>query len=175
MNDEHLNSDTLIDYLHGELDAQDDARAMQHIVACAQCSALHDEQAALTDTLRAYARATERELPAGVTARIWDAIERENFAPSWLERAQAFLRPAYALPIAAALVVALYLGITTPQHGQALANIDATYYLEDHAALTGTVPFSEGSAVPALLENEETGSDQHWVASTGASDIASDR
>jgi len=174
MNNEHLELGTIIDYLHNELDAGDDAYVMAHLTSCAACNALYDEQAELTEGLRAYARATEQALPPGVIARIREAVEREA-APRWSERFRAFLRPAYALPVAAALVLAMYFGISGSYRGPAPANIDAAYYLEDHAALTSTVPFNEGTVVPASLESEETGSDQHWVASTGASDIAEDR
>jgi len=173
MKQQHLDTDLIIDYLHHELAADEDALAMQHLSACAECRALHDAQADLSEALRGYARQTERELPAGVVARIWDVVERESAAPSFFQQMRGFFRPAYALPVAAALVAAIYFGALPHDHDT--ARIDAAYYLEDHAALTSTVPFNEGTVVPASLENEETGSDQHWVATTGASDIAAER
>lgn len=172
MNNEHLDINALIDYLHRELDPGEDATVMQHIGTCAQCSAAYNEQAQLSESLRAYARATERELPAGVIARVRDAVEKEHAAPTLAGRLSAWLRPAIAVPAAALLALALYFGVIAPRVPATTAIIDAAYYLDDHAALTNTVPFSEGNVVPASLENDETGSDQHWVAATGASDIA---
>jgi len=172
MNNEHLDTDTLIDYLHRELPPGQDATVMQHLNACVQCRAQYDEQARLTESLRAYGQATEREIPAGVVARIWDAVEKEHAAPTLLERLSGWMRPAIAIPVGALLALALYFGAIAPRMAGTTAIIDAAYYLDDHAALTSTVPFSEGNVVPASLENDETGSDQHWVASTGASDIA---
>ncbi len=172
MNTTHIDLDTLLDYLHRELPPGADAVVLQHLAACSQCRALHDEQAQLSDSLRAYGRASERELPAGVVARIWDAVDAERAAPSLAQRLASWLRPAIALPVAAAIAVVLYLGIARPHFAPTSAVIDAAYYIDDHAALTSTVPFSQGNVVPPSLENDETGADQRWVASTGASDIA---
>lgn len=174
MNNEHLSIETLVDYLHHELDPHDDARVMQHLTACADCRTQHERQISLTEALHAYGRTTYRDMPAGVVARIWDVVEGVRPEISLADRFRAFLRPAYALPAAAVLVLAVYFGVVAP-HNSNLATIDAAYYLEDHAALTNTVPFNEGTVVPASLERDETGSDQHWVASTGTSDIAADR
>jgi anti-sigma factor RsiW len=173
MKQQHLDTDIIIDYLHHELAVDDDAHVMQHISACAECAALYDRQAQLTEALRGYARDTESDLPAGVVARIWYAVERESAGPSFIQQLRAFFRPVYALPVAAALIAAVYFGAMP--HDNDSAHIDAAYYLEDHAALTSTVPFNEGTVVPTSLENDETGSDQHWVATTGASDIAAER
>lgn len=175
MNNEHLSIETLVDYLHHELDPHDDARVMQHLTACADCRTQHDRQVTLSEALHAYGRSTDRELPAGVIARIWDSVESARPDVSLADRFRAFLRPAYALPAAAVLVAAVYFGVVASHNASNLATIDAAYYLEDHAALTNTVPFNEGTVVPASLESDETGSDQHWVASTGTSDIAADR
>jgi len=175
MTDEHYDIATIVDYLHHELTPERDADVLQHLGTCSACRELYDGEADLSASLRAYAKVTECELPAGVVARIWDTLESTGSAPSWTERLRVLLRPAYALPIAAALVIAAYFGVVSPAVHPNVATIDAAYYLEDHAALTSTVPFSEGAVVPASLESDETGSDQHWVASTGPSDIAETR
>jgi anti-sigma factor RsiW len=172
MNAEHIELDKLIDYLHHELPPGDDAAVMSHLATCAACRALSEEQAHLTEALRSYARSTERELPAGVVARIWDAVETQRAGPAWRRRIAAWLRPVVAIPLAAAFALLLYVGVVQPRLNPTGAVISAAYYLDDHAALTSTVPFSQGNVVPASLENDETGSDQRWVASTGASDIA---
>jgi len=171
VNTVHIDIETLIDYLHRELAPGDDVAVMAHLADCAPCRALYEDEARLSDSLRAYARANEQELPAGVAAIIRATIRHEGTAPSWAQRFSLWMRPAIALPVAAALVFAMYLGIAKPYLGTT-AVIDAAYYIDDHAALTSTVPFGQGNVVPATLENDETGADQRWVASTGASDIA---
>ncbi len=172
MNTTHIDIETLIDYLHNELAPGDDAVVMSHLAACAPCEALYQEQAKLSEALRGYARASERELPPGVVARIWDAVEAQRAPSAWAQRLSAWLRPVIAIPVAAAVALVLYFGVVQPRLSPASAVISAAYYLDDHAAITSTVPFSQGNIVPASLENDETGSDQRWVASTGASDIA---
>jgi anti-sigma factor RsiW len=142
----HLTDDQLIDYLHGELAPGEDAAFALHLSACDGCRERYDDEAHLSEDLRAYARAAERELPVGIRAAVWDAIERPA-GPRW---GFAWLRPAFALPVAAALVVVAFAGFSVSHHGSTPA-IDAAYYLDDHAALTGAVPFNEGNTVPAAL------------------------
>lgn len=155
MKQEHVTTEQLIDYLHGELAPGDDAHILQHLEHCGACAAAYDEQARVTEALRAYARASERELPQGVVNRIWDQIEREERSPSWGARIAAFWRPAVAVPVAAVLVVGAFFGFTATHHA-AVTTIDASYYLQDHAAITGTVPFSEGIVVPSGLGSAGT-------------------
>jgi predicted anti-sigma-YlaC factor YlaD len=168
---EHLTTEQLIDYLHRELEFEGDAVILTHLDTCAECRAQYDSQAQLSELLRAHARATERELPQSVITGIWDTIEARSTAPSLWERITAAFRPAYAIPIAAAVVVGAYFGITAGHHGAPKTIIDAAYYLEDHAALTSTMPFAEGNIVPTTLENDEQNSDQQWVATNVRTDI----
>jgi anti-sigma factor RsiW len=149
----HLNQELLIDYLHGELAPGEDAALQQHLDSCAACRARYQEEVELSEALRGYARATERELPAGVRNAVWAAIESGERTPSLVQRVNAWLRPAVALPIAAALVLAAYLGFSSNAHHG--TTIDAAYYLDDHAAVTSAVPFNEGSTVPAALYTTE--------------------
>jgi anti-sigma factor RsiW len=163
MNIEHATTEQLIDYLHGELDPARDAALLAHLESCGVCRARHEDEARIAEALRSHARASERELPPGVVARIWEQLEKppKRSPIAWL------LRPALALPLAAALVFAAFFGYV--HTGQ--TSIDAAYYLDDHDALVGTVPFGEGNVVPTSLMNDETGADQQWISSTGASDI----
>jgi anti-sigma factor RsiW len=163
MKQQHITDEELIDYLRGELDPAKDASILAHLESCADCRAQYDAQAQLTETLRGFARESERDLPQGVVASIWDAVERVDTPVSIWERLAAFLRPAIAVPVAAVLLVAMYFGLAA-HRGDVVPAINAAYYLEDHAALNTTVPFSEGAALPATLEHDETGADQHWVA-----------
>jgi len=168
MNEQHFNNDDFTDYLHGELSPGRDAEMLVHLDACATCRTAYDAEARLGETLRAYAALSEREMPAGLAAGVWGRIEREREGPRWATRLAALLRPAIAIPVAAALVLAAYLG-STLQHGSAKPSIDAAYYLNDHAALTRTIPFSEGgSVVPPTLASDNAGADQQAIVIAGS-------
>jgi len=173
MNQEHPTTETIIDYLHRELTPEADAAMLAHLESCKTCVAQYEEQARLTESLRAYARASERELPQGVVARIWDAVETQSAAPSFGERIAALFRPIVAAPIAAVLVVAAFFAFNAT-HRTTLTTIDAAIYLRDHAAVTSTMPFGEGSVAPGSLRDESP-SDQQWVASTGTDVVAEAR
>jgi anti-sigma factor RsiW len=149
----HPNQELLIDYLHGELAPDDDAALLLHLDSCPPCRARYHEEVELSESLRAYARASECELPAGVRNAVWAAIESGERAPSWTRRVAAWLHPAVAFPIAAALVLAAFLGFGSSAHRG--TTIDAAYYLDDHAAVTSAVPFNEGNTVPAALYSPE--------------------
>jgi anti-sigma factor RsiW len=172
MTQQHPTTEAIIDYLHRELTPEADAAMLTHLESCRDCAASYEEQAQLSEGLRAYARATERELPEGVVARIWDAVERESSAPSFVERLQALLRPVIAVPIAAMLVVGAFFAYNASHHVP-LTTIDAAVYLRDHAAVTSTLPFGEGPD-PASLRDDSP-SEQQWVASTGTEFVAQAR
>ncbi len=146
----HLNQDQLIDYLHGELSPGEDAALLQHLESCAVCNARYHDEVELSESLRAYARQTERELPAGVRNAVWAAIESTERAPTLWQRVLAWLHPGVAFPVGAALVLAAFIGYGSSAHHSG-PTIDATYYLDDHAALTSAVPFNEGNTVPTAL------------------------
>jgi predicted anti-sigma-YlaC factor YlaD len=170
---QHATLEQIIDYLHDELVPADDARIHQHLETCAQCRALYDEQSQLSEALVAYKHASERELPQGVIARIWDAVEQEHARPSLWESLAGVLRWPVLAPAAVVAALVLFFGARalTPTAN----SIDVAYYLQDHAALTNTVPFHEGSVEPATLQNDVTATDQHWVATTGASIVTAER
>ncbi|HUA07914.1 MAG TPA: zf-HC2 domain-containing protein [Candidatus Acidoferrales bacterium] len=142
----HPTQELLIDYLHGELAPGEDAALLQHLNGCAECRTRYEDEAALSEMLVRYARATECELPAGVRASILDAVEAKPRVTPWW-------RPAISLPIAAALALAVFAGYSTSHHR--VTTIDAAYYLDDHAALTTAVTQSEGNTVPAALYRTE--------------------
>ncbi len=175
MTNEHTTIEELIDYLHHELTPEADAAMLVHLQSCAQCAAMYEEQARLSESLRAYARATERDLPQGVVARIWDAVEAKTPQPTVAQRIAAFFRPAVAVPIAAVLVIGAFFGYSATHHAAPMITIDAAYYLRDHASLNSTMPFGESSVEPASLRNDESAGDQQWVSSTGVSTVADTR
>ncbi len=172
MTTQHLSPGDIVDYLHHELDAEADARALAHLEHCPSCAAEYEAQAHLNDALRVYARASERELPQGVVHRIWDAVERENARPGLAALVRALLRPAVAFPAAAALALALaiVIGFAIIPHATA-PTIDAAYYLDDHAALTGTVPFGDRAVLPSTLEHAATQTTAKTIASTTGGSI----
>lgn len=151
---QHLTNDNLIDYVHNALPPEADAAAHAHIDACAACRDEYTAEVALTEALRAHARAEERELPSMVKAAIWSAIR--DARPTWRQHLTAWLRPAIALPVAALLAAALYFGpALRPGHTTPAPAIEAAYYLQDHASMNATVPFGErAGATSGALENQ---------------------
>ncbi|HTV94330.1 MAG TPA: anti-sigma factor [Verrucomicrobiae bacterium] len=156
----HLTQEQLIDYLHGELAPGEDAGVLLHLEGCDPCRAQYEEEATLTESLRSFARTSERELPAGVRASILSAVEASQSQPGWTARITGWLRPAVAIPVAAAIAIAVFAGYGSAVHS-GRTTIDAAYYLDDHAALTSAVPFNEGNTVPtALLTTENADGSQ---------------
>lgn len=154
MNKQHPSTDTLIDYIHRELSPQDDAAILLHVESCDDCRARYETEARLSEALRTHAAETERELPQGVVNSIWAALEAAP-APSFGERLREIFKPVVAVPLAAAIAVAIYFGVATTHHTGPRTTIDAAYYLDDHAALNSTTPFGEGDAVPAQLVGDQ--------------------
>ena len=147
---QHLTNETLQDYIHSDLSPQEDAQVYTHLEQCADCRAEYDAENTIGESLRVYAAQTERELPATLKAAIWSEIRsaRRSF---WSQIAASF-RPAMALPLAAVLAAGVYFGVTN-MGAPASPTIEAAYYLQDHAAMNDTTPFSDRSAAPANLES----------------------
>lgn len=139
---QHPTHEQFIDYLHSALSPAEDAAVHAHIDDCALCRSNYAAEVQLTELLRNQARAEERELPPMLKASIWQAIRELPASP--LDRVRAWLRPAYAVPVAAALLIGLFFG-SGYLHGSRdqVPAIDAAYYLQDHAAMNGTVPFGD--------------------------------
>jgi predicted anti-sigma-YlaC factor YlaD len=172
MRDEHVTTETLIDYLHHELSAEDDAHVHVHLAQCAPCRGGYEAQAQLSERLRAFARSEERELPARVLFGVREQIARRR-GPAWL-RFDAVLRPAVGLPVAAAIVLAAAVGFSSLHPSLTHApSVAAAYYLDDHAALSNRLmPLSQPAAVPATLTNTQASQSAN-VASNPASIDAS--
>ncbi|MGR4064231.1 MAG: anti-sigma factor family protein [Vulcanimicrobiaceae bacterium] len=165
---EHPDLGTLVDYLHRELPEGRDALLLAHLEACAPCRTAYEEQARIGEALRERARADERELPPGVVATIWDAVEREPKG-SWWQRMGAALRPVFAVPLVAAIAVAFFFGVPAMHRTPAVTRtVDAASLIDDHAALTSTVPFAESSVAPASLEQDRPSDTQQWIADANA-------
>ena len=98
----HYESDVLDDYLSHELAPEVDAAVHAHLEACADCRAAHAQAVALRDWIRAAAQAEEREMPAGISARVWAQIRTP--APTMLDRVRALWRPLVAIPVGALAV-----------------------------------------------------------------------
>jgi anti-sigma factor RsiW len=153
MNQLHPTSEEIVDYLHGELSPARDAAIHAHLAGCSECAEIRDSELSLTETLRAYALADERELPAGVVATIRARVQYKP--PSLWEQLSAAFRPAVAVPIAIAIAAFIYFGFRLA-HGPAVAStIDASYYVESHAALSSTTPLSEDEPIPGALRGDD--------------------
>jgi anti-sigma factor (TIGR02949 family) len=163
MSEQHVTPETLVEYLHGELPAEQDASIHAHLADCTACSEAYEAEAQLSDLIRTHARAEERELPPGVVARIRDAVAVSE--RPWWARLTGSLRPlALGTAIAAGLIFGTFLSLRTfHSHAQA-STIDAAYYLDDHAALAATTPFGEGTVLPVSLSDGTTESEEQPAA-----------
>jgi anti-sigma factor RsiW len=162
----HYERETLIDYLHGALTPHADAAVFAHLASCSACNALYDEEASLGELLRNAARAEELELPSLVKARVWDAVRHET--PSWAQRLRTSWGPRIAVPVAAALAIAAYLGPTIRHSPPAIAGVSASYFLDEHNAQAQQNPFGPGAS-PAVYTAETQ--DRGNPASSAASYI----
>jgi len=142
----HPTLETLVDYVHAALPADDDARVHVHLAACADCRTAYRAEVAFGETLRRLARAEERELPTLIRTRIRQATARATRATR-LATTVARLRPAIAVPAAAAILFAASLALPGRQTPVARATpIDVRYFLDEHKAQAAGNPLSEHSA-----------------------------
>jgi anti-sigma factor RsiW len=142
MNQTHPSIEQIVDYLHGELTATEDAAIHEHLATCPPCEERRTDEVAITEALRAHARATERELPAAVVAGIRRGVSRPT-APSLVDRIRAGLRPIVVFPAAAALAALLFVGIDLWRVHEVPTTIDAASYVDNHTAMAATAPFAD--------------------------------
>jgi predicted anti-sigma-YlaC factor YlaD len=128
----HYTNDDYIDYLHGELAPAEDARLHEHLLVCETCRAAYESEARLGDWLRRAARDDERELPAMVKARVWEAVRVQQ--PSFGERLRAAFRPAFTLPLGVAMAALVFVVYPSLHTSTAAPSVAASYYLDEHAA-----------------------------------------
>jgi anti-sigma factor RsiW len=147
----HITDDELIDYLHDEVDDAVGARLHAHMAVCRACAERYDAEASLTEMLRAAVTADEREMPSIVKARVWAKIR--DAQPSLLDRIRAFVTPAVAVPLAAALALLMYLGVPVIRGDRATGSptVAAAYYFEEHAALGLENPLADHVNTNAAL------------------------
>lgn len=155
---QHLTDEKLIDYLHEALSPQEDAAVYAHMETCPDCRKRYDAEVALSEMLRSHARRQEREMPPTLKAEIWNRIRASEVSAE--NRLWNWFRPAFALPVAAAIALGVYFGVSHSGSNPPL--IEASYYLQDHAALNSTVPFNDRTSIdPADME---TTADSHQTA-----------
>lgn len=169
---QHPTNDILLDYVHGELAPAQDASVYAHIEQCESCRAEYQAEVAMGEMLRSQAALQELELPSSVKAEIWQRVRAGK--PGIWNRAFGWIRPAVAVPLAAAIAVAAYFG-TTYIGPQGAPTIEASYYLQDHAAMNSTIPFSDrNSASPDQLENAAAVDTQQTAVNVQAASYTAD-
>jgi len=143
---QHLTSDTLIDYLHHELEPADDARVLAHLETCEDCKRELNVEATITDRLRAAARAEELELPPGFRSAIMARIAA--LQPSAWQSVLRFLRPVVVIPFAAAVAAgAFFLTPVLSPQTTSRAALPVSYYLQEHDVRADEYPLGDRSAV----------------------------
>jgi anti-sigma factor RsiW len=154
MKQAHPNIEQIVEYLHGELSPAEDAAVHAHLAGCSYCEQRRAEEAALTEALRAHARARERELPLTVVSRIRQRVAQPS-APSPWEAVRAAFRPILVLPVAVAVAAILYFGGQRFHRLGVPPAIDASDYIENHAAMASTTPFADSEPSPILLTSAD--------------------
>ena len=149
----HFTTDRLIDFLHGELSPADDSLAHAHLESCAACLAEYELEASLTGALKAAALAEERDMPSLVNAAVWQQIREARPGP--FARMASWIRPAFAVPIAALLILGGWFA-SPYSHATKQPTIDAAYYFATHAAQSSSTALSERTA-PQAFETPSTG------------------
>jgi len=142
----------LVDYERGELDAARDAAMHQHLQSCSGCREQWEADMALVESLRAWS--TPREFPASILANVRQAMHAER-PPTFMERLSAALRPAYAAPVAAALIaVVIYSGYHRMNQQQpTLTGMD---FVREHLAQTASLPSSDRAWSTYVLTSANT-------------------
>jgi predicted anti-sigma-YlaC factor YlaD len=155
----HYTDDILIDYLHGELTPADDARLHEHLLVCETCRAAYESEARLGDWLRQAARDEERDLPAMVRARVWEAVRHER--PTFGERLRAAFRPALTLPLGVAMAALVFVVYPTVHQPEAVPTVAASYYLDEHAAEGQANPLADHpvNAATVVTASDTTSTD----------------
>lgn len=154
MNETHPSLEQIVDYLRGELSPAEDAAVYAHIAGCRSCDDRRAEELAITEALRANARASERELPPGVVARIRDAAGRTR-EPFW-EPVRTLLRPMVLVPAAVAVAAMLYAGFGGWQRATAPVAINSADYVTNYAAMAAGAPFGDDAPPMVLTSNDAT-------------------
>jgi len=154
MNETHPSIETIVDYLHGELSPPEDAAVYAHLAACPECDGKRSEELAITEALRAYAGATDRELPPSLATKIRTAAVQRR--PSAWQRFLAELRPIVMVPAAAAVALAIYLGYSSWHRTAAPPRIEAATYVNDHAAMAAGAPFGDAAPPVTLTSDDAT-------------------
>jgi anti-sigma factor RsiW len=134
----HPTTDDLIDFIHGELSPARDAYVHAHLPECAACRTEYDREVRLGEVIRAAALAEESAFPSIVAAQIW---ERTRARPERFAGLRSFLRPAFAVPIAAALAAGIY--FVSPLTHSGSPKIEASFYLEQHDEQQAMSPLIE--------------------------------
>ena len=158
MNTSHLSLDRLVDYTRGELSERDDAAVHAHLAECAECARAHESERRLVDLLKSHARAEEREMPPGLATAIRARAAGERTHPprwSWHRLSSSFGAFA-AAGVAVVLAVAFFVSFIIPRSAPAGGGIDASAYIANHAALTSTLPFDDGTNAPVMLTSDES-------------------
>ena len=160
----HYTDDDLIDYLHGEVSDEVDARIHAHLALCGDCSMRYDAEAGVGEMLRASALAAERPFPPMIRAHVWATIRAAE--PTLLERVRALINPLVAVPTAAALALLMYFSVPIVRGDRATApTVAAAYYFEEHAAAGLENPLADHVNTNATLAFGHSGTSARAASS----------
>jgi anti-sigma factor (TIGR02949 family) len=151
---QHLNIETLIDYLHHELAPGQDASVLAHLEECRDCASELNVEAAITERLRATARTEDLDLPVGMRSAIMARIAA--LRPTPLDVVRRWLGPIVLVPVAASIAAAAFFLAPHPTTQNQQAALPVSYYLEAHAVGAQGNPLADRGTVmlPAMLTQD---------------------
>ena len=148
MTSHHPTTETIIDYIHGELSPAADAALFEHFNACTDCRSAYEAELLLTTTLRAGAKRETLEMPSTVKAEVWHRVRAQQ--PN---RWDFLFKPFVAIPVGAAFALAAFLAIHAMPAAQHPV-VASQYYFDVHSAATRQEnPLADRSA-PVLSVDE---------------------
>jgi anti-sigma factor RsiW len=150
----HLETNELIDYLHGELEAIEDSQVHAHLQSCGACRSEYERESRLSELLKEAMREAV-ELPPSVKARIWQKVRTQADPP--YVRLLSFFRPMIAVPVAAAVAIAVYFSSPLAHRAPTSPTVDASYYFEQHAAEAIGNPLGDRSVTSSVIETSSNG------------------
>jgi anti-sigma factor RsiW len=165
MTSQHPSTERIIDYIHGELSPAEDSVLFAHFAECSDCRADYETELRLTAALQSAAAAETLDLPSTVKAQVWSSV-RETETGGW----RAFLRPIIAVPVAAAIALAVFFSVQNNAPKAAHPAVGAQAYFDVHNAATRQEnPLTDRSApVLDVIEATDASSNAPFVQAARA-------
>jgi anti-sigma factor RsiW len=159
----HSSSETLVDYLNGELLPEADAAVYAHVAECSRCREEYEIERSIREALFESGRRSERELPESLVAAIWATAHPAQPSPLALLLRSKLLVPALGGLLSVGLGLALFTGYL-PSHGFKAMNrpqIEAATFLDHHSDASMEMPLADRGRAPTFESAAESGEETY--------------